>query len=75
MTREIIEELYADVVRAGVADGAFDVEDPDEAALLMRVLIDGTFLQWLQRPDWESSHGEFRFRCQAQLERVLGVRG
>lgn len=75
MTRGIIEELYADVVRAGVADGAFDVEDPDEAALLMRVLIDGTFLQWLQRPDWESSHGEFRFRCQAQLERVLGVRG
>ena len=73
MTRGIIEALYADVVRAGVEDGVFAVDDVDEAALLMRVVIDGTFLQWLQRPDWEASHGAFRTRCQATLAQMLGT--
>jgi len=71
MTRGIIEALYADVVRAGVEDGVFAVDDVDEAALLMRVVIDGTFLQWLQRPDWEASHGAFRARCHALLADLL----
>jgi AcrR family transcriptional regulator len=73
MTREIIEPLYADVVHAGVADGLFTVDDVDEAALRMRVVIDGTFLQWLQRADWEESHTEFKQRCHDLLRGVLGA--
>lgn len=73
MTRGIIENLYASVIRAGVDDGAFHVDDVEETALRMRVLIDGTFLQWLQRPDWEASHAAFRQRCETMLEDLLGM--
>lgn len=70
-TRSIIEALYADVLRAGVADGVFAVDDVDEAALLVRVVIDGTFLQWLQRPDWQDCHADFRRRCHQALRNLL----
>ena len=70
-TREIIEALYADVLRAGVADGVFAVDDVDESALLMRVVIDGTFLQWLQRPDWPDCHADYRRRCHDALQVLL----
>ncbi len=73
MSRSIIETLYADVIAAGAADGLFDVVDVDEAALLMRVVIDGTFLQWLQRSDWQDSHGAFKQRCHDTLALLLGV--
>lgn len=71
MTRGIIESLYADVVRAGIQDGVFAVDDADEAALLMRVVIDGTFLQWLQRSDWADSHAAFKQRCHDALRALL----
>lgn len=73
MSRSIIETLYADVVGAGVADGLFAVDDVDEAALLMRVVIDGTFLQWLQRSDWQDSHAMFKQRCHDALSVLLGA--
>lgn len=73
MTRDIIEGLYADVIAAGVDDGVFDVDDVEEAALRMRLVIDGTFLEWLQRDDWRTRHGEFRARCEDMLRTVLGV--
>ncbi len=71
MTRGIIESLYADVLQAGVEDGVFDVDDVAEAAMLMRVVIDGTFLQWLQRPDWEAEHAAFKQRCHDTLRTLL----
>lgn len=73
MSRSIIETLYADVIGAGVADGLFHVDDVEEAALLMRVVIDGTFLQWLQRSDWQDSHAAFKQRCHHTLARLLGA--
>lgn len=73
MTREIIESLYAEVIRVGVEQGDYVVDDVDEAALRMRVVIDGTFLEWLQRPDWKRSHGAFRDRCHAMLSLLLGA--
>ena len=73
MTREIIEGLYAEVITAGVEDGVFHVDDPEEAALRMRLVLDGTFLEWLQTSDWRDRHGEFRQRCHELLEQVLGV--
>ena len=73
MSRSIIEALYADVIAAGAADGLFDVADVEEAALLMRVVIDGTFLQWLQRSDWQDSHAAFKQRCHDTLALLLGA--
>lgn len=73
-TRQIIESLYAEVIGAGVADGVFQVDDVEEAALTMRTVIDGTFMQWLQRSDWEASHERFKERCRDTLATVLGAR-
>lgn len=73
MTRGIIETLYADVIRAGVEDGLFEVDDVDEAALTMRIVIDGTFIEWLQRADWREGHAEFKARCQRTLATLLGA--
>lgn len=74
MTRGIIENLYAEVIGVGAEDGLFDVEDVEEAALLMRVVIDGTFLQWLQRSDWQDSHAAFKQRCRDTLATLLHAR-
>lgn len=71
MSRRIIETLYAEVIGVGAEDGLFDVDDVAEAALLMRVVIDGTFLQWLQRPDWQASHAAFKQRCHDTLATLL----
>lgn len=71
MSRGIIETLYAEVIGVGAEDGLFDVDDVAEAALLMRVVIDGTFLQWLQRPDWQASHAAFKQRCHDTLATLL----
>lgn len=45
VTREIIEGLYAEIIREGIAQRVFAVEDADEAAATMRAFIEGTFLQ------------------------------
>lgn len=73
VTREIINGLYAEVIRDGVDRGVLDVDDVDDAAAQMRALIDGTFLTWLQ-DDWEATHTAYRDRCEAALMRLLGVR-
>ncbi len=71
LTREIVESVYAEVIRSGVARGTYAVEDVDEAARTMRTVIDGTFLQWLQRDDWEAAHAAFRDRCHDLLVALL----
>lgn len=60
--QSIVNGLYAQVVREGVEDGVFDVGDVDEAAAVIRALIDGLFLQWLQERDWEGTHARYRER-------------
>ena len=69
----IIDRLYAEVIAEGMASGAFEVDDADTAASDMRALIEGMFLAWLQREDWESSHGEVKQRCHEGLLRLLGT--
>jgi AcrR family transcriptional regulator len=72
VTREIINGLYAEVIADGVASGAFDVDDVDDAAAAMRAFIEGTLLTWLQ-DDWRATHAHYRVRCEAGLLRLLGV--
>jgi AcrR family transcriptional regulator len=72
VTREIIEGLYAEIIREGVAQGVFAVADAGQAASTMRAFIEGTFLQWLQQPDWEKSYVGYRERCREGLLLLLG---
>jgi AcrR family transcriptional regulator len=74
MAFEIINGLYEEVIRDGVARGGFRVADPAAAAAAMRALIEGTFLGWLQREDWRSSHGRFKDLCHRNLLALLGTR-
>ena len=74
MAHEIINGLYEEVIRDGVAAGGLRVEDPAAAAAAMRALIEGTFLTWLQRDDWRTSHAEFKALCHRNLLVLLGAR-
>jgi AcrR family transcriptional regulator len=74
LMREVINDLYAEVIQRGVDEGVFDVDDVDAAASTMRALIEGTFLQWMQDPDGAAAHAEHRRRCEAALLRILGAR-
>jgi AcrR family transcriptional regulator len=73
MAHEIINGLYEEVIRDGVASGGLRVEDPVAAAAAMRALIEGTFLVWLQREDWRTSHAEYKALCHRNLLLLLGA--
>jgi AcrR family transcriptional regulator len=61
--REVVNSLYAEVIRSGVAEGAFRADDVEEAAAGMRAVIEGVFLQWLQEEDWRALHPAYRDVC------------
>jgi TetR/AcrR family transcriptional regulator, fatty acid metabolism regulator protein len=63
----IINGLYQDVIEAGLNEGVFDAADPVAAAVDMRAIIEGSFLQWLQTDDWRTNHAKFRERCRAAV--------
>ena len=73
--RSIMNSFYRELIVAGIRAGVLDVEDPDVAAIQMRAVIEGMFLQWLQTTDWRTSHAEYRESCRRALLRVLGARG
>jgi hypothetical protein len=72
VTRDIIEGLYAKIIRQGVADGVFTVPDAAEGAATMRAFIEGTFLQWLQQTDWQESYCRYRDCCRDGPLALLG---
>ena len=43
-----MNSFYREVIVAGVEAGVLDVDDPTAAAIQMRAVIEGMFLQWLQ---------------------------
>lgn len=63
----IINGLYQEVIETGVNAGVLDVADPVSAAVDMRALIEGSFLQWLQTDDWQNNHASFRERCRSAV--------
>lgn len=71
--RSIVNGLYAEVIRVGVEEGRFKVHHVDEAALSVRAIIDGLFLEWLQEDDWEKLHRRYRERTKAALLTYLGA--
>jgi AcrR family transcriptional regulator len=74
MLDDIINGLYSEVVRAGIGQGAFEVSDVAEIARDMRAVIEGTFVQWIQTPDWRDNHAEWKEGCRQALLRLLGVK-
>ena len=61
--RSIINSLYAEVIRSGQETGAFRVTETEEAATIVRAIIDGLFFQWLQEKNWEELHPRYRAAC------------
>lgn len=55
--REIVTGQYAAVI--GSTDGR-SKKALAESAMVVRALIDGLFLQWLEEPDWKARHAEVK---------------
>lgn len=73
--RSIVNGMYADLIEFGVSHGTFDVPDVDEAATVVRAIIDGLFLQWMQDEHWQELHGAYKDRCKrAVLSYLKGSR-
>ncbi|KGQ22528.1 TetR/AcrR family transcriptional regulator [Thermus filiformis] len=73
--RRIEEETYAEVIRHGVNQGVFFSRDPSQDAKVLRALIDGLFIQWIQEKDWRELHPTYKLLCQEALLRYLRCPG
>lgn len=71
--REQENGLYAELVRSGIEVGAFHVSDVEQTAIVLRAIVEGLFLQWLQEPDGESTHSRYRDTCERALLVQLGA--
>lgn len=70
--RSIMNAAYEDLIRAGEGS-VFTVDSVEEAAMGMRALIDGFFLQWLEETDWIDLHGRYKAACTRAILRYLGA--
>ncbi len=61
--RATVNEVYAEVIRNGVATGAFFVGDVDEAATAVRAIVEGLHFQWLQEDHWRERHEWYKRAC------------
>jgi AcrR family transcriptional regulator len=71
--RSIMNTFYRELVVAGAERGVLQVDDATVAAIQMRAVIEGMFLQWLQTTDWRANHGLYKEHCRQALLRVLGA--
>jgi AcrR family transcriptional regulator len=69
--RDTVNQMYGDLIALGVREGAFRVDDVPAAAAVVRALIDGLFIQWLQERDWHTSHGTYRELCKRSIRAYL----
>jgi len=70
--RSIMNAAYADLIRSGEGT-VFAVDSVEEAAMGVRALIDGLFMQWLEERDWIDLHDRYKERCARAILRYLGV--
>lgn len=69
--RRIEEETYREIIRQGVEEGVFVSENPSLDAKVLRGLIDGLFLQWIQEKNWQELHSTYKQLCQEAILRYL----
>jgi AcrR family transcriptional regulator len=67
--RDIMTGLYAQLLGSTMRRSKKDVA---EAAMVVRALIDGLFLQWLEEPEWEACHAEYKELCVRSILTYLG---
>lgn len=65
--REQENGLYAEVAQA------FGVADPEPMAVVLRAIVEGLFLQWLQEADGDASHARYQDLCEKALLQQLGA--
>jgi AcrR family transcriptional regulator len=70
--RSIMNAAYADLIRSGEGS-IFAVDSVEEAAMGVRAIIDGFFLQWLEESDWVDLHQRYKTMCARALLRYLGA--
>jgi AcrR family transcriptional regulator len=73
--RTIVNALYEEVVSGGLAAGAFAAEDVAEASTVIRAIVDGLFLQWLQEERPAEAHPRYREVCKRAILAYLGAGG
>jgi len=61
--RTTVNGVYAHIIEQGIRQGTFHITDANEAAAVVRGIIDGLFLQWLQEADREALHKRTRETC------------
>lgn len=63
--RTVVEGLYAEAVRgATTMPGG---PDGSRIGAVIRALVDGIALQWLQEPDWRQAHPAYRELCRTAV--------
>jgi AcrR family transcriptional regulator len=72
---DTVNQMYADVVLMGVREGVFPNRDPEAAAVAVRALIDGMFLQWIIERDWQGTHARYRELCKQSVLAYLRTSG
>jgi TetR/AcrR family transcriptional regulator, fatty acid metabolism regulator protein len=58
--RDVVTGQYAEVI------GSMNTRSKKslaESATIVRALIDGLFLQWLEEPDWQATHAQYKDLC------------
>jgi TetR/AcrR family transcriptional regulator, fatty acid metabolism regulator protein len=70
--RSIVNASYADLIRSGEGT-VFTVDSVEEAAIGVRALIDGFFMQWLEETNWTELHGHYKEACVRAILRYLGA--
>src|SRR5919201_58355 len=67
--REIVTGQYADVIRSTGRESAAEAE---ETAMLIRALIDGLFIQWLEEDEWVKEHERYKQLCVRAILALVG---
>jgi TetR/AcrR family transcriptional regulator, fatty acid metabolism regulator protein len=70
--RSIMNAAYADLISSGEGT-VFAVDSVEEAAMGVRALIDGLFLQWLEEGNWAELHESYKEACARAILRYLGA--
>jgi TetR/AcrR family transcriptional regulator, fatty acid metabolism regulator protein len=70
--RSIMNATYADLIQSG-AGSVFVIENVEEAAMGVRALIDGFFMQWLEESEWAAAHDRYKAMCTRAILRYLGA--
>jgi len=69
----IVNGLYAEVIATAAQEAGIEMDETAvrEAASVVRAIIDGLFLQWLQERDGQSTHLHYREQCKRAILQYL----